>query len=53
MIGSLLAVLGFIVWPKVCRGHLSRIYLFTLALIAWVLALGPRLKISDGHATDD
>jgi hypothetical protein len=51
VIGSLLAVLGFIVWPKVCRGRLSRIYLFTLALIAWVLALGPRLKISDGHAT--
>ena len=51
VIGSLLAVLGFIVWPKVCRGRLSRIYLLALALIAWVLALGPRLKISDGHAT--
>ena len=52
VIGGLLAVLGFIVWPKVRHGHLSRIYLIMLALIAWILALGPRLKLTDGYLTD-
>ena len=52
VIGGLLAVLGFIVWPKVRHGHLSRIYLIVLALIAWILALGPRLKLTDGYLTD-
>jgi len=52
VIGGLLAGLGLIVWPKVRRVHLSRIYLIVLALAAWILALGPRLKLTGDHLTD-
>ena len=52
IVGGLLAVVGMIVWPKVRHGHLSRIYLIALALTAWILALGPRLKLSRDHLTD-
>jgi hypothetical protein len=52
LIAGLTAVLGIIVWPKVRHGLLSRIYLIGLGLTAWLLALGPRLKLSNGHVTD-
>ena len=52
VLGGLLAVLGLIVWPKVRHGQLTRIYLIVLALVAWILALGPRLKLSSDHLTD-
>ena len=51
IIAGLLAVLGFVIWPKVRHGHFSRVYLIVLALIAWILALGPRLKLSRDHLT--
>ena len=53
VIASLLAVLGLIVWPKIRNSTLiSRIYLIVLALTAWVLALGPRLKVSSSQPTE-
>ncbi len=52
VVGGLLALLGLIVWPKVRHGQLSRVYLIVLALVAWILALGPRLKLSSDHLTD-
>ena len=52
VIASLLVVLGFIVWSKVRHGQLSRVYLIVLALTAWIMALGPRLKLSGSHVTD-
>ena len=51
VIAGLLAVLGFIVWPKVRRGHISRLFLSVLGLTAWILALGPQLKLSGSHLT--
>ncbi len=54
VMGILLAVLGLIVWPKIRSSHsyLSRIYLIVLALAAWILALGPRLKLSNSQPTE-
>ena len=53
VIGGLLAMLGLIIWPKVrSSSHLSRIYLIVLALTAWILALGPRLKLSNSKPTE-
>ena len=54
VVGSLLALLGLIVWPRIRNGHsyLSQIYLIVLGLVSWVLALGPRLKLSNSQPTN-
>lgn len=51
LIVGLLALIGCIAWPQRRSNGLSRVYLAALGLSAFILALGPRLKLTSDHAT--